>query len=586
MPPLRRHHVPKLLKIVRGAQHACADNHEEESGIEQEGTTTAMAAQLKDFEDRLSASPISSDDEAPAPVKQPSPPPQRIVTAPAFKSGKSRTMDTGSTPGKRKSKRQMKPILPPRGAFDRSQADKNKRKELEVRDEEKENSNMGPSAQPMFRKKSAELEDDGPRWRSEFPALKRLKKIKYTANIHSAPADKAANHTKQQLRSGVLPSRTSTAKKPITFSRKERQPDLDLDPIDDEDDSDSELAELTKLTPRKKEQVAYKEDEDEDMLSLDFIPSKKSAKDAPEPPSGKTARPDLLDQLANFRKDQTLATSPRSGSPHSTLPNFDPHTSGNSTPLSSLSSLSSEHPAETIHALEQYLAEHSTETTDASEKCALCEDSIDPEHYTSFWAGKEKNVFLQTLFCKEHKKRKALEEYKKKGYPQIDWDAFPGKVREYNSQLIAVLRDERPSHYRDVHAQRLADREERTVRKLLDSDAIFESTTGYYGSRGKRAMMEAITTQLHAVIKECVERDSVVAFNGFANFVQAVLVPELTVWMVMDELEVSEAKAKEIVEESGALGEAVNEEVEDRVDVVESEDESEPEEDRSFDDED
>lgn len=209
MPPLRRHHVPKLLKIVRGKQHARADDHEEEFGIEQERTATAMAAQLKDFEDPLSASPISSDDEAPAPVKQPSPPPpppRRIATAQAFKSAKSKskTVDFDSTPAKRKSNRQVKPILPPRGAFNRSQAEKNKRKELEGGDEEKENANIGPSAQPEFRKRSAEFEDDGPKWRSEFPALKRQKKIEYTTNIHSAPADKAANRTKKPFGSGVL----------------------------------------------------------------------------------------------------------------------------------------------------------------------------------------------------------------------------------------------------------------------------------------------------------------------------------------------------------------------------------------------
>jgi hypothetical protein len=218
------------------------------------------------------------------------------------------------------------------------------------------------------------------------------------------------------------------------------------------------------------------------------------------------------------------------------------------------------------------------EAPEVTNKCPLCEEPVKESHYLDFWIGKKKTVFYQTLFCKEHKRRKALKEYRDKGYPEIDWEDLPSRIRDYHPRLKAVLRNEKPSEYRQKHAQRLADRDARAVRIQLDSDAAYESTTGYYGSRGKRAMMEAITSQLGPVISECAERDRVVAFNGFATFVQSVLVPELTVWMIMDDKDFSEKKAREVVQESGALGEVVNEEVEDRVAFVESEDESELEE--------
>lgn len=347
------------------------------------------------------------------------------------------------------------------------------------------------------------------------------------------------------------------SKKPKTFSRKDKPPLSETILNDATSDSDDSLAELDQLKSKTK------------PIS--------TPEPTPKNPTKRTKR-SLLEIAEEIRPNQKLASSQLSGSQTASLPNLDPYISGKSTPLSSLDSLDPPGPSliapdAAIRDLEQYLADL-PDASEATSKCTICEETVDPLHYTEFWEGKRKTVQHQTLFCKEHKKRKALEEYKKNGYPHIDWDAFPDKIQQYHPDLIAVLRNTKSSRYRDLHAQRLADRDERTVRKLIDSDAIFQSTTGYYGSRGQRAMMEAIVSELGPVIRECVKSDPVVAFNGIANFVQAVLVPELTIWMVMDDKSCSEAKAREIVQQSGALGEVVHEEVEDRVRVVESEESS------------
>jgi hypothetical protein len=343
-------------------------------------------------------------------------------------------------------------------------------------------------------------------------------------------------------------------------------------PTDDEDDdlSDISMAELdTSLLKTKKKTKKAPADAGEDkLLPLD-------GETIAQSPPAKIAKPSLLEQLADYRRDQTPTTSQPTGSGNTSNPNFDPDVSNTSSPLSSPGSA---HRAEAIQDVEKYMVDLPEEAPEVTDKCPLCEEPVKKSDYLDFWIGKKKTVFYQTLFCKEHKRRKALKEYRDKGYPEIDWEDFPSKIRDYHPRLKAVLRNKKPSEYREKHAQRLADRDARAVRKQLDSDAAYESTTGYYGSRGKRAMMEGITSQLGPVIKECVERDPVVAFNGFATFVQSVLVPELTVWMIMDDNDFSERKAREIVQESGALGEIVNEEVEDRVAVVESEDESELEE--------
>jgi hypothetical protein len=370
-------------------------------------------------------------------------------------------------------------------------------------------------------------------------------------------------------------------KKTIRYSKKAQVRELDSTDDKNDDLSDISMAELDtsllnakkKKKKKKKRKAAYDDDDEEDkLLALD-------GETIAQSPPAKLPKPSLLEQLADYRRDQTPSTSQPAGSGNTFNPNLDPNVSDTSSPLSSPSSA---HNADAIKDVENYMGDLQEETSEATDKCPLCEEPVEKAHYFDFWIGKKKTVFYQTMFCKDHKRRKANKEYKDKGYPEIDWDDFPSKIRDYHPQLKAVLRNEKPSEYRDKHAQRLADKDARAVRKQLDSDAAYESTTGYFGSRGKRAMMEAIASQLGPVIKECVERDPVVAFNGFATFIQSVLVPELTVWMTMDDKGVSEKKAKELVQESGALGEVVNEEVEDTVTVLESEDEIELEELESF----
>ncbi|ORX96748.1 RTC4-like domain-domain-containing protein, partial [Clohesyomyces aquaticus] len=170
-------------------------------------------------------------------------------------------------------------------------------------------------------------------------------------------------------------------------------------------------------------------------------------------------------------------------------------------------------------------------------------------------------------FCREHKHREALEEYTSKNYPTIDWPNFPKRIKRHLPRLQAVLTDSTldPSHYRVLHEQRATKGKERTTLALLSSDKILESTTGYYGPRGARVMMEAITEHLSDLIRECMISDQVVRFGGIGNFVQRVLVPELSCCLVMEDFGVEAERARDIVEESGACGGFVNPEVGDRV---------------------
>lgn len=321
-----------------------------------------------------------------------------------------------------------------------------------------------------------------------------------------------------------------------------------------------------------------KEDDDSDLsdLSMASIPNTlrkpkgtkgKKTKDVIQgfsPQPSKSERASLLTKFGAYAQDATPTNSQHSASHNSNLPNLDPDVLGNSTPLSSLHGSSS-------HEVMEYFdgqALDDLSSTDYDDKCPLCENLVQPSYYWDFWKGKgTKTMHLQKQFCRLHTEHDALALYKQKGYPEIDWELLPARVENYHSQLIALLKGDVESHYRDSHAQKAEAGERPNVREMMASNADLETKTGYYGPRGRRAMMEAITTQLADVIRECAEKDKVVNFGGFANFVLRVLVPELTIRLVIEDCGCSEQMAKEIIQESGELGGLVHDEIEDMVRV-------------------
>jgi hypothetical protein len=88
-------------------------------------------------------------------------------------------------------------------------------------------------------------------------------------------------------------------------------------------------------------------------------------------------------------------------------------------------------------------------------------------------------------------------------------------------------------------------------------------------------MTEAIMMLLSSEIKR--STDPVVLTSGPATFVQAVLVPEVAVRLIMEDLECDEERAEEVREATGEMGGLLSEEVEDSVECGDEEGEEENE---------
>lgn len=302
--------------------------------------------------------------------------------------------------------------------------------------------------------------------------------------------------------------------------------------------------------------------ESETMLSSPKVGARKNRRKKQDIIPPKEARPDLAN-LSAYRNLPSPQNSRPSGSQLTAPLNFDPDKSGASTPLSSVPSVDAQ---EELETLEQYLT--TVPTGQSEDTCPLCNNPVPQEHFWEFWKGKDiARVRDQAQFCKEHKRREAETAYKSAGYPEINWAGLGKRLKEYYPRMEALLRNttEKPSVYREAYAEKVAAGEERTWHHIQKAKGDIELTTGYYGARGARAMMEAITEDLQSTIKECAATDVVVSFSGFAAFVLRVLVPEMTICLVQEDFDIGEDAAREVIQESKELGRIVNEEIEDEV---------------------
>ncbi|KAF2442077.1 hypothetical protein P171DRAFT_522969 [Karstenula rhodostoma CBS 690.94] len=511
MPILSRRNAPKLLRSVNNRPHASEADHED-APRKANLQQTHKPPVKTDADIDIHADPISSSDENEVP------PPSMSQDSSTSTRGGARNGRGASRSGAQGEGKAMR--VPPRGAFGAGL------KHKESFEEEKENS-RGAASSASGKRETVEAVYFG---MGDTPRKKQK-----TRNVHAAPIGfnrKAFGKDK--------PSNTLS----IPKSR-------DVKHIDDLDNA------LSTMLDGHERYVEFSDDEPSP-------PAKKRAPTIPQLPQGY-----VTSSIPTTKDSQTSAPSP----PSSPL-----------TPVSF-------HFDDDIHASENDIA-HSPKP-DPNSTCALCQESVEAPEQRDFWAAHPtRTVRDQMLFCKAHKRSKAQREYTARGYPSIDWTRLPSRIRGFRTELVSILRNEtaEESVYRKKHAGRLGSGKaaalpaKRRGRKaqpqaveqgMEDRIDAASSSAGYYGPRGKRVMMEVTTSELSDEIRDVAAKDPVVGRSGFAMFLQAVLVPECAVLLVMEDMGLVRGEAREVLEVSGEMGELVNEEIDDE--VVESEEDEEEE---------
>ncbi|KAI3323385.1 hypothetical protein HD806DRAFT_535213 [Xylariaceae sp. AK1471] len=222
-----------------------------------------------------------------------------------------------------------------------------------------------------------------------------------------------------------------------------------------------------------------------------------------------------------------------------------------------------ESPDNTWDHLEIRESEHTS-----TPRCPMCHQEVDREFLEKHSTCGKMSVKKQTTFCRLHKQESALKLAAERGYPKIDWEKMESRCSAHLDLLQKILEGTLPSHYRKVLKEKVDSGKNRTL--LTNKDNL---TPGYYGPRGLLVMTEFIIRTLSPVIRKRAVEDRLISARSYTGYVQAVLVPELTVRLIMEDMSVTEERARDILVESVEVGELLHEETRDVVRIAEEEEE-------------
>lgn len=186
--------------------------------------------------------------------------------------------------------------------------------------------------------------------------------------------------------------------------------------------------------------------------------------------------------------------------------------------------------------------------------CPWCNEEVDKTLLDAFAKGARLTVRMQTRFCQLHKQHAAKRAWNDRNYPEIDWDTVEDRFATHRDFLLAIVNG-RGSHFRNILAKNV---EEGKSRAMKNDENL---NPGYYGPRGFVAMCDYLVSEFSDILKKCAVDDKVIAGRGSAAFIQAVLVAELGVRLIMEDMQVSESKARRIMEDSKEVGELVQQEI-------------------------
>lgn len=222
----------------------------------------------------------------------------------------------------------------------------------------------------------------------------------------------------------------------------------------------------------------------------------------------------------------------------------------------------------------------------ATTDCGICGASVPvllkQEFEDRYNHGKALSYKWQQRFCRHHKADAARRIWSERAYPEVDWEGLDGRLRAQHGRLVDVMEGRAPSLYRE-RLQNLVNT--KTTRSAVSAfneagagkkvEDELQVKPGYYGPRGEKMMTEHILGHFAARLRELAVSDPLIAASGVAGgvsgFVQAVLVPEVAVALVQEDMKVSAKVARRLLAESLEVGELLNEEADEKVESVESE---------------
>ncbi|EEP76972.1 predicted protein [Uncinocarpus reesii 1704] len=202
-------------------------------------------------------------------------------------------------------------------------------------------------------------------------------------------------------------------------------------------------------------------------------------------------------------------------------------------------------------------------------RCPACNALLDPEYLAEFELIQGLSIKKQMQVCRQHKRWTAERDWRLREYPTINWESLENRLHKYFADLEKILTRKRPSFFRNYLETSNPGNSKRDNYRLTANSQFEMMSSGYYGPRGSRMMMDSIIMKFATKIRHLAPSDPLMQATGVSGFVQAVLVPELTVMLVRDDMGVDDENARQIMRDSSMIGNLLNEQPDDIVIVDE-----------------
>ncbi|KAF3398723.1 hypothetical protein DPV78_006667 [Talaromyces pinophilus] len=201
--------------------------------------------------------------------------------------------------------------------------------------------------------------------------------------------------------------------------------------------------------------------------------------------------------------------------------------------------------------------------------CPNCNAPVDPELLGEYLIRPNRRLKDDRLFCESHKMNKAEKDWTDNKYPTIDWDTFDKRVQGYLTELERLLVPNPSTFFRGRFESTLNDGQAKVFKFDLEGDSTEGLSCGYYGPKGANKMLNFVTSKYSGKLRQLAATDKVVKAAGAAAYAQAVLVPELTVLLIKEDMNVDSQDARQILRESTDIGLRLNPAEQDQIHVEE-----------------
>lgn len=160
----------------------------------------------------------------------------------------------------------------------------------------------------------------------------------------------------------------------------------------------------------------------------------------------------------------------------------------------------------------------------------------------------------QQQFCTFHQLDDSALEWRRRGYPVINWHEVETiRVPRNLAHLRAIIIRKAPSSFRD--RLEAASNSSRKVLQKYIRQCSSEAVTGYYGQYGAQLCSQLITEDVCDLVLKVSQRDKLLRATGIGSYVVTVLLPELFIRLIQEDMVgLSNHQAQELLAVSAGLG--------------------------------